>query len=131
MKDLKTRGTMAASRFLTSRGYDVLEENWKGSSGGCEVIALDGDVLVFAKVKTRSDAAKGFPTERNGAAERAKRETVAIEYLTAHPEHVDMGVRFDTVSLLVTNPDRALIRHHINCMGGELAHPDIALPEAA
>ena len=41
MLDLKTRGTMAASRFLASRGYDVLEENWKGCSGGCAVIALD------------------------------------------------------------------------------------------
>lgn len=131
MLDLKTRGTMAASRFLASRGYDVLEENWKGCSGGCEVIALDGDVLVFAKVKTRSDAAKGFPTERSGAAERARRETVAIEYLTEHPEHVDMGVRFDTVSLLVTNSNQALIRHHINCMGSALMQPDITLPEAS
>lgn len=131
MKDLKTRGTMAASRFLTSRGYDVLEEDWKGRSGSCEIIALDGDALVFAKVKTRSDAAKGFPTERNGLAERAKRETVAIEYLTEHPEIVDISVRFDTVSLLVTNPNQALIRHHINCMGGELMQPDTALPEAA
>lgn len=59
------------------------------------------------------------------------RETVAIEYLTERPEHVGMGVRFDTVSLLVTNSNQALIRHHINRMGGELVQSDIALPAAA
>ncbi len=132
MKDLKTRGTMAASRFLASRGYDVLEEDWQGDAGSCEVIALDGDVLVFADVKTRSDAAKGFPTEHNGASVRTRREAIAIEYLTGHPEHVDMGIRFDEVSILLTYPARALVRHHINCMGAsELMQPDIALPEAA
>ena len=132
MRDLKTRGTMAASRFLSQRGYEVLEENWQGGAGKCEVVALDGDAIVFVEVKVRSDARKGFPAERNGASKRASREAIAIDYLTRHPEHVDMGVRFDVVSILVTNPDRALVRHHINCMGAsELMRPDIALPEAA
>ena len=61
MEDLKTRGTMAASRFLSRRGYEVLEEGWRSGAGECEVIALDGDVLAFVKVRVRSDAAKGFP----------------------------------------------------------------------
>lgn len=131
MLDLKTRGTMAASRFLASRGYDVLEENWKGCSG-----RLRGHCpgRRRARVREGEDALRrreGIPTERSGAAERARRETVAIEYLTEHPEHVDMGVRFDTVSLLVTNSNQALIRHHINCMGSALMQPDITLPEAA
>ena len=49
MEDLKTRGTMAASRFLSRRGYEVLEEGWRSGAGECEVIALDGDVLAFVK----------------------------------------------------------------------------------
>lgn len=132
MKDLKAHGTMAASRFLSQRGYEVLEEGWRGRSGGCGVIALDGDVLVFVEVTVRSDATKGFPAERKGASERASREMVAIDYLTGHPEHVDMGIRFDEVSILFASVDRAIIRHHINCMAAsEPMQPDIALPEAA
>lgn len=108
----------------------MLEEGWRGRSGGCGVIALDGDVLVFADVKAQSDASKGFPAE--GSGNRSEREMVAIDYLTGHPEHVDMGIRFDEVSILVASPDRAIVRHHINCMGAsELVQPDIALPEAA
>lgn len=131
MKNLKTRGTMAASRFLCRQGYEVLEEDWQGDAGNCGIIALDGDTLVFVEVSIRSNAGKGFPAERSGAGERTRREAIAIEYLTCHPEHVDTSMRFDTISILVTNPDRALIRHHINCMGAELVQPDIALPEAA
>ena len=115
MEDLKTRGTMAASRFLSRRGYEVLEEGWRSGAGECEVIALDGDVLAFVKLRVRSDAAKGFPVERGGACERE-----------------DVGVRFDTAAILVIGPDRALIRHHINCMGAsEPMRPDDALPETA
>ncbi|EFV33418.1 hypothetical protein C1872_02395 [Eggerthella lenta] len=132
MEDLKTRGTMAASRFLSRRGYEVLEEGWRSGAGECEVIALDGDVLAFVKVRVRSDAAKGFPVERGGACEREERERIAVDYLAGHPEHADVGVRFDTAAILVIGPDRALIRHHINCMGAsEPMRPDDALPEIA
>ena len=132
MEDLKTRGTMAASRFLSRRGYEVLEEGWRSGAGECEVIALDGDVLAFVKVRVRSDAAKGFPVERGGACEREERERIAVDYLAGHPEHADVGVRFDTAAILVIGPDRALIRHHINCIGAsEPMRPDDALPEIA
>ena len=129
MEDLKTRGTMAASRFLSRRGYECPEEGWRSGAGECEVIALDGDVLAFVKVRVRSDAAKGFPVERGGACEREERERIAVDYLAGHPEHADVGVRFDTAAILVIGPDRALIRHHINCMGAsEPMWPDACPP---
>ena len=125
MEDLKTRGTMAASRFLSRRGYEVLEEGWRSGAGECEVIALDGDVLAFVKVRVRSDAAKGFPVERGGACEREERERIAVDYLAGHPEHADVGVRFDTAAILVIGPDRALIRTHAarRCPPGDRLRP--------
>ena len=56
MEDLKTRGTMAASRFLSRRGYEVLEEGWRSGAGECEVIALDGDVLAFVGGRTYNNS---------------------------------------------------------------------------
>lgn len=72
---------------------------------------------------------------RSSAAGRASARSARgspVDYLAGHPEHADVGVRFDTAAILVIGPDRALIRHHINCMGAsEPMRPDDALPEIA
>ena len=85
----------------------------------------------------RPHARRGFPRERSEEDRRAAREASALAYLAEH-DVTDMMVRFDTVSLVVLGSDRALVRHHINCLSvgipqQELSSgPDLqALPEAA
>lgn len=85
----------------------------------------------------RPHARRGFPRERSEEDRRAAREASALAYLAEH-DVTDMMVRFDTVSLVVLGSDRALVRHHINCLSVEVpqqelsGEPDLqALPEAA
>lgn len=33
------------------------------------------------------------------------------------PENVEVTIRFDSIAMLVIGEDRALLRHHINCLG--------------
>lgn len=70
MKELKTRATAAAARFLDRRGYTVLETDWESEADAADIVAEDGCFLVFVKVSASSGAASGFPAERRGAAER-------------------------------------------------------------
>lgn len=128
MKELKTSAVQAASRFLSRRGYDVLATGWKGKAGTADIVAKDGEALVFVKVRARSGAESGFPSERRDAAERTERELVALTYLAEH-DMADMPIRFDDIGMVAIAPDRAMIRHHINSMCEELS--ETALPEAA
>lgn len=112
-KELGRKGEEAASRFLYRRGYEVIERNWKCYAGEADIIAKDGNTLVFVEVKTRRDTQKGFPAEAVSAAKRDKYEKIALEYLSKSTMS-DMSVRFDVVSLVVVERDKALIRHHIN-----------------
>lgn len=130
MKELKTSAVKAASRYLDRKGYTVLEVGWKSEAGEADVVAKDGDALVFVKVRARTGAKAGFPAEGNGAAERAEREKVALAYLAEYDE-VDIPVRFDDMSFVVIAPDRAMIRHHINSLCADAELPEGALPEAA
>lgn len=91
-------------------------------------MAKDGEVLVFVKVRARSGAESGFPSERRDAAERTERELVALAYL-AERDAVDVPVRFDDIGMVAIASDRAMIRHHINSMCAEILED--ALPEAA
>lgn len=107
------RGEDAAARFLDRRGYDIIERNWTCEAGEADIIARDGDAVVFVEVKTRSSVEKGLPSEAVDDAKRRRYERIAALFLRGY-EVADVPVRFDVVSLLVVAPDRALIRHHIN-----------------
>ena len=111
-KELGRRGEEAAARFLFHRGYDILERNWTCVAGEADIIALDGDALVFVEVKTRTGSAMGFPAEAVTAKKRDRYERIACLYLEEHG-FSDMMVRFDVVSIVVSDR-RAVVRHHIN-----------------
>lgn len=131
MEELKTRATKAASRFLDRRGYAVLEADWESEAETGDIVAQDGDTLVFVKVHARTGATSGFPDEAHGKAERVERELLALAYLAEH-DQVDMPIRFDDVSMVVVSPDRAMIRHNINSMAYDMAwEPEKDLAEVA
>ena len=101
MSNLNDKATKAASRYLEHRGYTVLETAWKCPAGTCDVIAEDGDAIVFVDVSARRDADKGFPTERCSAGVRERREMVALAWFAEHEDAVDMAIRFDNIAMLV------------------------------
>lgn len=111
--ELGRRGEEAAAKFLDKRGYTILERNWKCFAGEADIIAQDGDSIVFVEVKTRRDCKKGFPAEAVNKEKRQKYEKIALAYLQDCAVS-DAMVRFDVVSIVVVASDRALIRHHIN-----------------
>lgn len=120
MSNLNEKATQAASRYLKHRGYTVLETAWKCPAGTCDVIAEDGDAIVFVDVSVRRDADKGFPSERCNAGVRERREMIALAWFAEHEEAVDRAIRFDNIALLVMGDSRAMIRHHLNALGGDI-----------
>lgn len=123
--ELNLKGAEAASRFLYRRGYEILEKGYVCKHGKMDIIAKDGDTLVFCEVKTRDSAAKGFPSETIPRSKRDRLEKIALTYLSENPEGTDYPVRFDVIALVVMGRDRALIRHHINA----LSAPDFDLEQ--
>jgi len=57
-------GENLAVEFLEKQGIKVIERNWRYSRvGEIDIIAHDGETLVFIEVKTRSTANFGHPLE--------------------------------------------------------------------
>ena len=66
-KDLLGRhGEDLAVGYLETLGMLIVERNWRCSDGEIDVVALDGDVLVIAEVKTRRSLDYGHPFEAVG-----------------------------------------------------------------
>jgi len=114
--DIGKRGENAAVRYLMLQGYEIVERNWRCPAGEADIIALDGDTLVFVEVKTRTSLEKGFPSEAVGPEKRARYEKIAAWYVRVS-DYIDVPVRFDVVELLVASEDRALVRHICNAFG--------------
>lgn len=114
-RDLGRRGEEAAAEFLHRHGYDVVERNWTCKAGEADIIARDGDTLVFVEVKTRRSASCGFPGEAVDEAKRERYQRIALAY-QAERRLEELSMRFDVVSIMVSDR-RAVIRHHINAFG--------------
>ena len=54
-------GEQIAVRYLTDAGLAVLDRNWRSRRGELDVVARDGDALVFCEVKARRGTGYGVP----------------------------------------------------------------------
>ena len=113
MENLQERALMASERFLIRCGYEIVETGWSDGDSDIAIVARDGDTYVMVNVVARSANAKCF---LDIVENRASREVAAAAWLATHDTEVNVAVRFDTVSLLVLDESRAMIRHHVNCL---------------
>ncbi|MBI2196587.1 YraN family protein [Candidatus Daviesbacteria bacterium] len=56
-------GEKIAYKYLQKLGYKILERNYRIRGGEIDIVAKDGETLVFAEVKTRWSHEYGLPAE--------------------------------------------------------------------
>lgn len=100
-KNLRRTGAdyeKAAGGYLESLGYEILEYNYRCRLGEIDIVAKDGEYIVFFEVKYRADQRKGTPLE---AVDIRKQNIIfrcAMYYLTQH-RLSDVPCRFDVIGI--------------------------------
>ena len=108
--DLGRHGEFIAATYLADAGLRLLDRNWRCRDGELDIVAREGDSLVFCEVKARRGVGFGHPVEAVTAVKQRRMRTLAQRWLAAHEEHAP-ELRFDVVGVLV-RPDRpALVTH--------------------
>ena len=93
-EDYETR----AAGLLKARGLTLVMRNFGGRSGEIDIIAREGDRLVFIEVRARSNC------RYNGAAssvDKRKRQRIirtAQLFLQREPRYANMPCRFDVIA---------------------------------
>ncbi len=108
--DLGNRGERIAAAYLTDAGMRVLDRNWRCREGELDIVARDGDALVFCEVKTRRGVGFGHPVEAVTGTKQRRLRTLAQRWLAAHEEHAP-ELRFDVVGVLVRPTRPAVVTH--------------------
>ena len=101
-------GEQMTARYLTDKGYIILEHNYRRGHLEIDLIALDGDELVIVEVKSRSYDTVLRPEEAVVHKKRLSLIRLANEYVKTHNRKEN--VRFDVVSI-VSNANGTEIKH--------------------
>ena len=95
-------GESAAEEYLRRKGYRILARNLRSPLGELDLVAEDGQVLVFVEVKARRTDAFGGAIHAVHHRKQEKLIQLAAQYLARH--HIkDRLCRFDVV--LLQGPD--------------------------
>lgn len=115
---LGARGEKAAAEYLKKCGYKILDLNFCNKSGRrlgeIDIVAKDGDEIVFVEVKTRKIALNNqvvLPEENITRDKLYKLNKAATFYINKFDLH-SAAFRFDAITLLA-NPDNtsAKLKH--------------------
>ncbi len=91
------RAEALAADFLAARGLAIVARNFRCRRGEIDVIARDGDTLVFVEVRLRSPGGFGDAAASITAAKRARIAAAALFYLARLSR--TPSCRFDAVLL--------------------------------
>ena len=93
-----------AACFLKTQGYQILERNYRCKKGEIDLIAREGQYLVFVEVKYRKDDKKGYPAQAVDQRKQQKIRKSAMIYLkknhlTEKGLDIYTPCRFDVVAI--------------------------------
>jgi putative endonuclease len=97
-KSLGRLGERLAANELERRGYCLVERNFRCPAGEIDLVAREGEDLVFVEVKTRRGTLCGLPEEAVTRRKARKLQEVACSYLEKH-QMPDCAWRIDVVAI--------------------------------
>ena len=94
-------GEHYAAEYLESRGYEIVDMNFKSRFGEIDIIAKNERYLAFVEVKTRKTDGFSHPFESITPSKRAKVIKTAQFYLMRYP--TTLQPRFDAAAVFTTD----------------------------
>jgi putative endonuclease len=105
-------GERLAAAHLEAKGYRIRARNFRCREGEIDIVAQDGETLVFVEVRTRRGDAMGDAAESVTPAKEARLVTVATAYVQALAEP-PADQRIDVVAVQLSPAGRLLAIDHI------------------
>ena len=96
--DFGKLGEELAVKYLTGKGYKILERNWHNVHKEIDIIAQDGQELVIVEVKTRQTDEYGEPDIAVTKQKQKYLISAANSYIFRN--HLELETRFDIVSII-------------------------------
>ncbi|MBI1919332.1 YraN family protein [Candidatus Microgenomates bacterium] len=100
LKETGKKGEDLAVDYLRRHGYKIIERNFQKGYGEIDIVAQEGDTLVFVEVKTRKSSRFGSPLEAITPWKIKALIRSCQFYKSLHAE-LPESLRLDVVSVLI------------------------------
>ena len=107
--DLGALGEQFALEYLLEKNYQILETNWVCGHKEVDIIAKDGDTIVFVEVKTRHSKCLIDPEITVDSYKQRHLIWAANSYVNRY--QYDNDVRFDIIAIIVNPNNEKKIEH--------------------
>jgi len=109
-RSIGNHGEWDAVSFLRRQGFAILDRNYVFNHGEIDVVAKDGDVLVFVEVKMRRSTRFGSPEE---AMTPAKQELIrrTAEGYVQEKKLTNISCRFDVITISSENGTKKFVHY--------------------
>jgi putative endonuclease len=111
------RGEAQAEEFLKRAGLKMIARNVRVGYDELDLIAQQGDTLVFVEVKTRANEHFGRPVAAVNRAKRRKLSRAAMHFLKKRKLRPPF-IRFDVVEVVGEKPEIRHIQNAFTLEGG-------------
>lgn len=98
-RDLGDFGERLAAAHLEAKGYAVVARNFRAREGEIDIVARDGEELVFVEVRTRRGGVDGDAALSVNASKARKLLLAAESYADRHPDAAASPMRIDVVTV--------------------------------
>lgn len=105
------RGERVAVRYLKQQGYRILARQSRSRLGEIDIIAQDGDWIVFVEVKTRRTTDKGRPVEAVTLTKQRQLTRAALAWLKRR-RWLERRSRFDVIAICWQDGCEPVIEHY-------------------
>jgi putative endonuclease len=110
-------GERLAADELVSRGYAILERRFRTDRGEIDIVAQEGQTLVFVEVRARASEEFGSAAESVTDGKKRQVAAMAVEYLARH-DITDRPCRFDVVAIDAALSDAPVITVYPDAFDG-------------
>jgi putative endonuclease len=109
-KTLGERGETIAAAYLKGRKFTIVERNFRCKAGEVDIIARDGNSIVFVEVKTRRNLSFGPPQLALTPFKQRQISKAALTWL-AKKKLLGANARFDVIAILLPDHELPVIDH--------------------
>ena len=98
--ELGAWGEEQAANYLIHKGYTIIERDWKSGHRDIDIIATDGEVVVFVEVKARRNRVFGEPEDAVDYMKMQNLRAAINHYIKF--KNVRQEIRFDVITVVGT-----------------------------
>jgi putative endonuclease len=112
-KELGDSGENIAAAFLDSKGYEILARNYRFMRREIDIIARNGEYIIFTEVKTLTNSKFGTPAEKVNTSKQRHIISAAKGWLLKNSAvSGSLQPRFDVIEIYMDlKNDKNYVRH--------------------